>query len=110
VEAFELSSSELELLVETCRLLDECESLSRAIGRDGMTVNGSAGQPRVHPGARRAAPAPGLTAHGIDASDWSQVHPVFRASRRAHARTVAELDALERSRRLSAGATLTDPA
>ena len=49
VTAFELSDTELELLVECCRLLDEVESLRDALTRDGVTVLGSTKQPRVHP-------------------------------------------------------------
>ena len=49
VTAFELSDTELELLVECCRLLDEVESLRHAVTRDGVTVLGSTKQPRVHP-------------------------------------------------------------
>jgi hypothetical protein len=61
-------------------------------------------------GSFARAPSRWLHAHGIDESDWRSVWPVRRASRRAHARTVAELDALERTRPVSAGASLTDPA
>jgi hypothetical protein len=46
---FDLSSSELELLHEVCRLLDEIDGLRAAIVRDGVTVQGSTGQARVHP-------------------------------------------------------------
>jgi hypothetical protein len=60
-------------------------------------------------GAFHRARSQWLQAHGIDASDWSAGHPGFRASRRAHAHTVAELDCLERSRRLSAGASRAEP-
>ena len=49
VRDFELSEVELQLLGECCRLLDEFESLRRAVERDGATVAGSTGQPRVHP-------------------------------------------------------------
>ena len=47
--AFELSEVELELLKECCRLLDECETLRDAVDKEGVTVAGSTGQPRVHP-------------------------------------------------------------
>ncbi len=47
--AFELSDVELELLMECARLLDECESLRKAVDADGVTVAGSTGQKRVHP-------------------------------------------------------------
>jgi hypothetical protein len=46
---FDLSSSELELLDEVARLLDEIDELRAAIGRDGISVPGSTGQARVHP-------------------------------------------------------------
>ena len=50
VAGFELTGSELELLAEVCRLLDEIDLLQSAVGRDGVTAVGSTGQPRVHPG------------------------------------------------------------
>lgn len=46
---YDLSESEIELLREVCRLMDECESLRQAVADDGVTVLGSTGQPRVHP-------------------------------------------------------------
>jgi hypothetical protein len=46
---YELTDSERELLLEVCRLMDECESLRQAVEQDGTTVAGSNGQPRVHP-------------------------------------------------------------
>lgn len=46
---FELSDVEHELLVEACRLLDECERLNDALTEGGLVVAGSTGQPRVHP-------------------------------------------------------------
>jgi len=49
LDVFELSEVEMELLRECCRLLDECESLRVSVERDGTTVKGSTGQPRVHP-------------------------------------------------------------
>ena len=50
VAGFELTGSELELLAEVCRLLDEIDLLQAAIAVDGVSVAGSTGQPRVHPG------------------------------------------------------------
>jgi len=47
---FELSLDETELLVEVCRLLDQCERLAAVIVEDGETVTGSTGQIRIHPG------------------------------------------------------------
>ncbi len=49
VGAYELSESELVILAECCRLLDECESLRQAAAHGGTMVVGSNGQPRVHP-------------------------------------------------------------
>lgn len=48
-DVYDLSRSELELLTEACRLMDEAESLRQAIEDNGTTVAGSTGQPRVHP-------------------------------------------------------------
>jgi hypothetical protein len=42
-------------------------------------------------------------AHGIDPGDWSQVHPILVASRRAHARTKSEVSALDRHRLILSG-------
>ncbi len=49
VDNYELTDTELSLLIEVCRLMDECEALREAIDEQGTTVAGSAGQPRVHP-------------------------------------------------------------
>ena len=46
---YELSGPELELLVEVCRALDECEALAAVVERDGTTTAGSRGQVVVHP-------------------------------------------------------------
>lgn len=46
---FELSGPEVELLAEVCRTLDEIDGLRASVARDGTTVPGSTGQPRVHP-------------------------------------------------------------
>lgn len=49
VDDFDLSRVELELLVECCRLLDECEALRTVVEVDGPSVAGASGQVRVHP-------------------------------------------------------------
>lgn len=49
VASYVLSETEVELLGEVCRLLDECDALRSVVAADGVTVAGSAGQPRVHP-------------------------------------------------------------
>ncbi len=46
---YELTASEMELLAECCRLMDETEALRLVVDDQGTTVTGSAGQTRVHP-------------------------------------------------------------
>ncbi len=48
--------------------------------------------PRDHYAAQREW----LRGHGIDDGDWSAVHPILCASKRAHARTIRELSAADR--------------
>lgn len=48
--------------------------------------------------------------HGIDPGDWNALHPIFDASRRAHARRVGELAALDRARRRAEGDDSNGPA
>jgi P27 family predicted phage terminase small subunit len=49
VGEWECSPTELELLAEACRTLDELDALRRAVAKQGATVAGSQGQPRAHP-------------------------------------------------------------
>ena len=46
---FDLEPGERELLAEASRTLDEIDSLTAAIARDGVTVAGSTGHTRTHP-------------------------------------------------------------
>jgi hypothetical protein len=46
---YELSSTERELLVEVCRMLDISDELQRFIDDVGPTIKGSMGQLRVNP-------------------------------------------------------------
>jgi hypothetical protein len=46
---YELDLAETELLIEVCRTLDLCEQLQAVLDRDGLQVDGSTGQRRVHP-------------------------------------------------------------
>lgn len=46
---FELDPDDYAVLGEAARTLDELDELHAAIGRDGITVEGSTGQTRVHP-------------------------------------------------------------
>ncbi len=48
--------------------------------------------------AFHAAQRQWLVEHGIDPGDWSAVHPILCASKRAHARTKYELCSLDRLR------------
>lgn len=53
-EAFELTDSETEILLEVCRTLDDLDRLSAAIAKNGAMVAGSAGQPVVNPALTEA--------------------------------------------------------
>lgn len=46
---YDLSTPELEILVEVCRALNECDLLCETVGREGQTATGSRGQPVIHP-------------------------------------------------------------
>ena len=46
---WELDERELEILRLAARQADDVAALEKSIARDGVTVNGSAGQPRVNP-------------------------------------------------------------
>lgn len=46
---YELDAPEAELLIETCRMLDDCEALHGVVTAEGRTVPGSRGQIRAHP-------------------------------------------------------------
>lgn len=47
--AYDLDHHEIPILVEACRLADRAAELEAAIEADGLTVTGSAGQPRLNP-------------------------------------------------------------
>lgn len=49
VDAYDLSTSEVELLAEVCRCLDEIDLLQAALDVEDATVTGSTGQSRVNP-------------------------------------------------------------
>jgi hypothetical protein len=49
VSVYELDGPELELLAETCRVLDVIDVLEARVRADGASVVGSRGQVRVHP-------------------------------------------------------------
>lgn len=54
VAAYELTDSETALLHETCRTMDNLDSLAHAITTDGTMTTGSAGQPVMHPALTEA--------------------------------------------------------
>ena len=54
VAEFELAEHELVLLREAVRLTDRLDVLDRTLRRDGLTVEGSKGQPRTHPALTEA--------------------------------------------------------
>ena len=64
-----IDADETELLVETCRQLDVCESLAAVVARDGVLSVGSTGAVRAHPAVAE-----------------------LRAARLALARLVAQMD------------------
>ena len=47
-EAVELDARELALLAHASRQADDIAALERALKRDGVTISGSAGQPRLN--------------------------------------------------------------
>ena len=51
---YELSVSELELLVEVCRSLTQLDALAAAVEHDGIMIEGSMGQLRPHPAISQA--------------------------------------------------------
>lgn len=48
-EGWELTERELHLLTEACRTADDLAALDESIATEGRTVEGSRGQPVVHP-------------------------------------------------------------
>lgn len=52
--AYELTSSELELLEEACHGLDMLAALHAAVAAQGVTILGSTGATRLHPGIAEA--------------------------------------------------------
>lgn len=46
---YELTDSEMQLLAEACRTMDNLDALADALTADGPTIKGSMGQTIVHP-------------------------------------------------------------
>src|SRR5215208_779620 len=53
-DGWTLDARELHLLQRACRCADELEDLERAVDADGVIVEGSRGQPTVHPALSEA--------------------------------------------------------
>jgi hypothetical protein len=88
---YELEHPHTELVIEAGRLLDRLDALAAALEADGMTVPGSAGQPRPHPllaEQRQTALALGrlLDRLGLEAPDGPESSTTRRARRAAEAR------------------------
>ena len=100
---FELTDGEAELLAEAAYLLTEIDGLRNALARDGLTVAGASGQPRVHPAVNevrqhRMALMRLLKALDLPAEDE---HPESQTSKDARAAANARW-AMERGRRRGA--------
>lgn len=54
IDSYQLTGSELELLTEACRTMDNLDALAASVARDGVTTAGSAGQTVVHPAVTEA--------------------------------------------------------
>ena len=97
---FELTDGEVELLAEAAYLLTEIDGLRAALARDGLTVAGASGQPRVHPAfnevrQHRMALMRLLKALDLPSEDEQ---PVSQTSKDARAAAKARWD-MERRRR-----------
>lgn len=49
LDEFDLDLDALELLIETCRVMDTIDGLRETVARDGQMIPGSMGQTRLHP-------------------------------------------------------------
>lgn len=97
---FELTDGEAELLTEAAYLLTEIDGLRDALVRDGLTVAGASGQPRVHPAlneVRQHRMALARLLKQIDLPSEDE-HPESQTSKDARAAAKARWD-MERSRR-----------
>jgi hypothetical protein len=56
-DEFDLGTDKLELLFESERVLDQLDALHAVLDRDGLTVEGSAGQVVLHPAVSEARQA-----------------------------------------------------
>jgi len=91
-DLYELDEREQEILRLACRQADDLVALEGAIKRDGRTVKGSAGQPRLHPAvaeARQARLAIGRLLGLLELPAGDDDEPRTERSRRAaHAANV----------------------
>ena len=103
-DGWELDERELAVLALAARQADDVAALERALKRDGVTVKGSTGQPRVNPlvsELRQARLAVGRLLGQLSLPD-EQAQPRTEAGRRgqkaAQARWAREADKRERRR------------
>lgn len=54
VARFELDEREVVILAAACRCVDRAGELDQLVAVEGVTVAGSSGQPRLHPGVAEA--------------------------------------------------------
>ncbi len=91
VGVFELNESEIRLLHECCRIIDELDSLRAAIVSDGVTVKGSQGQPVAHPALAAASSHRALLARLLSALNlpYADDESVLLSPGQVRARTAA---------------------
>jgi phage terminase small subunit len=84
-ESMEFTANELTLLAAAARQADDVAALEAVVKRDGVTVVGSAGQPRVHPAVAEARLGRAVLARllGDLRVDTQDVTAATAASRRA---------------------------
>lgn len=90
VDDYELTASELLILTETCRTIDDLDALAAVIRENGPVVEGSAGQQVVN-GAMTEARGQRLALHrllaalGLEDAETGDVVPSARSIRAQHA-------------------------
>jgi hypothetical protein len=100
---FEFDAQELDLLLETCRVLDMIDALSGAIEADGMMIEGSQGQSVLHPAVaelrqQQAAFARLVTSLNLQ-SETDKFKVLTGATRSAQAAANARWSSLNRAKR-----------
>jgi hypothetical protein len=93
VSVFELNESEVRLLHECCRILDELDELRVVVVREGVTSTGSTGQTVAHPALAAMSSHRGLLGRLLtqldlpyNEEDEARTPSQIRASRAASSR------------------------